>query len=175
MSAALPALHRALAGIWVLTAASINSGSTARTDEVPAYCAELKQVAALVLAKDKFASIIGRPREGNFLEAKVTLPGWDDCSFYGTRTYTCNSHGFKTADEGEQAHAKILGEVKSCLRDGWSEDESRRRLDTWCCTTKNKWPRLPSTPTKPTRANISCVLSCFCEVGSKACCGRPSR
>jgi hypothetical protein len=125
MSAALPALHRALAGIWVLTAASINSGSAARTDEVPAYCAELKQVAALVLAKDKFASIIGRPREGNFLEAKVTLPGWDDCSFYGTRTYTCDSHGFKTADEGEQAHAKALGEVKSCLRVGWSEDKSQ--------------------------------------------------
>jgi hypothetical protein len=101
------------------------SGSAAWADEAPAYCAALKQVTALVLAKDRFASIIGPPREGNFLEAKIALPGWGDCSFYGTRTYTCDSRGFKTAEEAERAHAKVLEEVKSCLRDAWSEDPSR--------------------------------------------------
>ena len=124
MSAALRALHRALPGVGALATLML-AGSAAAADEVPAYCAELKQVSALVLAKDKFASIIGKPREGNFLEAKVALPGWENCSFYGTRTYTCDSHGFKTADESERAHARIFGEVKSCLHDGWSEDPSR--------------------------------------------------
>jgi hypothetical protein len=55
----------------------------------------------------------------------VALPGWEDCAFYGTRSYTCDSHGFKTAEEGDRALANILGEVKACLRDGWAEDPSR--------------------------------------------------
>src|SRR5712691_7755675 len=109
----------------LVTAALICAASAVRAGDIPPYCAELKQVAALALAKDKFASIIGTAREGNFSESKITLPGWGDCSFYGTRTYTCDSHGFKTADEGDRAHAKVFGEVKSCLRDGWAEDPSR--------------------------------------------------
>jgi hypothetical protein len=107
------------------TAALTCAASIARADDIPPYCAELKQVAALVLAKDKFASIIAAAREGNFLESKVTLPGWVDCSFYGTRTYTCDSRGFKIAHEGDLAHAKVFEEVKSCLRGGWTEDPSR--------------------------------------------------
>jgi len=103
----------------------INVGPIAQAAEVPSYCAELKQVAALALAKDKFASIIGAPREGNFLDSKITLPGWGDCSFYGTQTYTCDSQGFKAADKGNAAHGKIFEEVKLCLRDGWTEDPSR--------------------------------------------------
>jgi hypothetical protein len=107
------------------TSALICVASIARADDIPPYCAELKQVAALVLVKDKFASIIGAAREGNFLESKVTLPGWVDCSFYGTRTYTCDSRGFKAAHEGDVAHAKVFEEVQSCLRGGWTEDPSR--------------------------------------------------
>src|SRR5262249_55236215 len=57
-------------------------------------------------ARDKFASIIGAARGGNFLDSKVSLPGWGDCSFYGMRTYTCDSEGFKTADEGNAAHGR---------------------------------------------------------------------
>jgi hypothetical protein len=97
----------------------------APAEELPAYCAVLRDVAALVRAKDRFASIIGRPREGNFIEATLPLPGWADCSFYGTRTYVCDSRPLAGADAAALAFAKILGEVKSCLRDGWGEDQSR--------------------------------------------------
>jgi hypothetical protein len=107
------------------TAALINVASTVHAAEIPAYCAELKQVTSLVLTKDKFASIIGAAREGNFLDSKVTLPGWGDCSFYGARTYTCDTQGYKTEEEGNVAHQKVVEEVKSCLGGGWADDESR--------------------------------------------------
>ena len=126
MSASLHAPRRTPACMCVLTTvALINVGSIVQAAEVPSYCAELKQVAALALTRDKFASIIGAAREGNFLDSKVTLPGWGDCSFYGMRTYTCDSQAFKTADEGNAAHGKVLDEVKSCLRGSWAEVESR--------------------------------------------------
>ncbi len=113
MSASLHAPRRTPACMCVLTTvALINVGSIVQAAEVPSYCAELKQVAALALTRDKFASIIGAAREGNFLDSKVTLPGWGDCSFYGMRTYTCDSQAFKTADEGNAAHGKVLEEVK---------------------------------------------------------------
>jgi hypothetical protein len=105
--------------------ASLLAGAIARADDFPSYCAELRQIAAAALAKDKFAGIVGNPRAGNFLDATVALPGWEDCAFYGLRTYTCDSHGLETAEEGDRALAKILGEVKTCLRDGWAEDQSR--------------------------------------------------
>jgi hypothetical protein len=126
MSGSLHPLRRTSACLYALTIVTlINVGSVLQAAEVPSYCAELKQVAALALARDKFASIIGAAREGNFLDSKVSLPGWGDCSFYGTRTYTCDSHGFKTAEEGNAAHGKVFDEVKSCLRGSWTEVESR--------------------------------------------------
>ena len=126
MSGSLHPLRRTSACLYALTIVTlINVGSVLQAAEVPSYCAELKQVAALALARDKFASIIGAAREGNFLDSKVSLPGWGDCSFYGTRTYTCDSRGLKTAEEGDVAHAKVLEEVKSCLRNGWTEDPGR--------------------------------------------------
>jgi hypothetical protein len=100
--------------------ASMFAGAIARAEDVPAYCAELRQVAAGALARDKFAGIIGKPRMGNYLETTVALPGWGDCAFYGTRTYTCDSRDYQTAEEGDRALAKVLGAVKSCLRDGWA-------------------------------------------------------
>ena len=118
-------LRRTPARLCALTVALINVGPIVHAAEAPSYCPELKQVAALALTRDKFASIIGAAREGNFLDSKVTLPGWGDCSFYGMRTYTCDSQAFKTADEGNAAHGKVLEEVKSCLRGSWTEDESR--------------------------------------------------
>ena len=125
-SASLLLPRRTPARLGVLTTmALINVGSIVQAAEVPSYCAELKQVAALALAKDKFASIIRAAREGNFLDSKVSLPGWGDCSFYGRATYTCDSQAFKTADEGNAAHGKVLDEVKSCLRGSWAELESR--------------------------------------------------
>ena len=126
MSASLHAPRRTPARLYALTtAALLNVGPIVQAAEVPSYCAELKQVAALALARDKFASIIGAAREGDFLDSKITLPGWGDCSFYGTATYTCDSQGFKTAEEGNAAHGKVFDEVKSCLRGSWTEVESR--------------------------------------------------
>jgi hypothetical protein len=105
--------------------ALIQAVPATRADDVGAYCRTLTHVVGLVRAKDKFAGIIGKPREGNFLETTLPLPGWADCSFYGTRTYACDSRPFDTADDAERAFARTLGEVKSCLRDGWAEDQSR--------------------------------------------------
>jgi hypothetical protein len=125
MSAACRVTRRTPARIGALTTmVLIFAGATAKADDVP-YCAELRQVAAAALARDKFAGIIGKPRAGNYLETTIALPGWEDCVFYGVRTYTCDSHGFQTAEEGDRALAKILDEVKTCLRDGWAEDQSR--------------------------------------------------
>jgi hypothetical protein len=126
MSANLRAPRRTPARLCVLTTVTlINVGPIVQAAEMPSYCVELKQVAALASTKDKFATIIGAAREGNFLDSKIALPGWGDCSFYGTRTYTCDSQGFKTADEGNAAHGRVLEEVKSCLRGSWAEVEGR--------------------------------------------------
>jgi hypothetical protein len=126
MPAAIRESRRAAARICAaMVTASISTGAIAQADDVPSYCAELRQVAAAALARDKFAGMVGKPRAGNFLDATIALPGWEDCAFYGLRTYTCDSRGLKTAEEGDRALAKILGEVKACLRDGWAEDQSR--------------------------------------------------
>ena len=97
----------------------------ADADDAPTYCPALTHVTALVNTKERFASIIGQSREGNFRETTLPLPGWGDCSFYGTRTYTCDSLPFKTASEAERAFATTLDEVKGCLRGSWAEDQSR--------------------------------------------------
>lgn len=97
----------------------------AHAENGPTYCPALTRVTALVNTKERFASIIGQPREGNFLETTLPLPGWGDCSFYGTRTYTCDSRPFGTAGEAERAFGTTLGEVKECLRGSWAEDQSR--------------------------------------------------
>ena len=98
---------------------------SAQAEELPSYCSVLRDVATLALGKDRFKSIIGTPREGSFLETTLPLPGWADCSFYGTRTYTCDSRPLDTAAEAQRAFDRTLGEVKDCLREGWAEDSSR--------------------------------------------------
>jgi hypothetical protein len=89
------------------------------TSEAPAYCSELKRVAALAATKERFASIAGKPREGNFLDTSVALTGWRDCALYGSATYTCDSGELNSAQEAEQAQADILLQIKSCLGEGW--------------------------------------------------------
>lgn len=97
---------------------------TAPAGELPAWCPALRDVALLVHARDRFARIIGQPREGNYFETSLPLPGWADCSFYGARTYVCDSQPLPGADAATLAFAKTLGEVKECLRDSWAEDAS---------------------------------------------------
>ena len=95
-------------------------------DVAPApYCTELRQVTALAASKDRFASIVGKPREGNYLDTSLPLPGWKDCSLYGPRTYTCDSAELPSLAAAEAAQAATLVEFKACLGPGWSEAPDR--------------------------------------------------
>jgi hypothetical protein len=123
IGASFPAALLRRVGMVAMIAAVPSQG--ARAEELPSYCPALREVTALVQAKDRFKSIIGKPREGSFLETTLPLPGWLDCSFYGTRTYTCDSRPLDTAAEARRDFERTVGEVKACLREVWAEDASR--------------------------------------------------
>jgi hypothetical protein len=89
--------------------AMAGASHVAQADEMAGYCPALRDVAAGVRAKDR----------------TFPLPGWADRAFYGTRTYACDSRPFNSAVDAGRAFAEVLGEVKSCLRDGWPEDQTR--------------------------------------------------
>lgn len=89
------------------------------------YCEQLKRVAALARTNDRFASITGKPREGNFLDTSLPLTGWKDCSIYGIGTYTCDSLELATAEAAERAQAGTLREIKTCLGQTWTEAKDR--------------------------------------------------
>ena len=91
----------------------------------PPYCSDLKRVAGLALTRERFASITGSPRDGNFLNTSLTLTGWKDCSLYGSGTYTCDSQELGTADEAEKEQARTLHQIKACLGEGWAEVADR--------------------------------------------------
>jgi len=95
--------------------AQITSGAPAP------YCSDLKRVAALALTTEKFASIAGKTREGNFLDTTLPLTGWSDCSLYGAGTYTCDSRGLTSARAAEQAQAETLREIAACFGDTWTQ------------------------------------------------------
>jgi hypothetical protein len=105
--------------------------SAARADDATSasaagrYCAELRQVADLAASKARFASIAGKPRHGNYLSTNLPLPGWQDCSLYGPRTYTCDSAELPSREAAEAAQATTLREFKGCLGAGWSEAPDR--------------------------------------------------
>jgi hypothetical protein len=44
--------------------------------EAPTYCSDLQRVTSLAMTRERFASIAGKPREGNFLETRLALSGW---------------------------------------------------------------------------------------------------
>jgi hypothetical protein len=89
------------------------------------YCADLKRVAALASVRDRFASIAGKPREGQFSDTILPLAGWKDCSLYGAGMYTCDSTALKDAQEAEKAQAKIVDQVLSCFAGTWLELKDR--------------------------------------------------
>src|SRR5215467_7925171 len=101
----------------IISAMLVVSAAAARAQDAPAgaapYCADLKRVAALASARDRFASIAGKPREGQFSDTLLPLAGWRDCSLYGAGMYTCDSAALKNADEAEKTQAKIVDEVLS--------------------------------------------------------------
>jgi hypothetical protein len=97
-----------------------------RADQVIApYCADLQRVAELATTRDRFASISAKPREGNFIDTSLGLSGWNDCSIYGTRSYTCDSQAVEGAEQASQAQQRILHEVQACLAESWGEVKDR--------------------------------------------------
>jgi len=89
------------------------------------YCQELKHVAELAATKDRFASISGKAREGNFRESNLALTGWMDCSLYGVRTYTCDSQPVGSAEEASREQQKAAEEILTCLSSPWREAKER--------------------------------------------------
>jgi hypothetical protein len=96
----------------------------ARQQALP-YCFDLTRIIDLAVTKERFASIAGRPRPGDFRDASLMLAGWKDCSLYGAATYTCDSAEMDTAEEADEARRDILDRVKSCLGAGWAEAAER--------------------------------------------------
>jgi hypothetical protein len=93
--------------------------------QTPPYCFDLSRIVDLAVTKERFASIAGRPRPGDFRDASLMLAGWKDCSLYGAATYTCDSAEMDTAEEADEARRDILDRVKSCLGAGWAEAAER--------------------------------------------------
>ncbi len=120
---------RLLKGAFVsaLTLAGVTTTISAQdsSSQAVAYCSDLKRVVALASTKDRFSSITGKAREGNFMDTSLPLTGWKDCSLYGPRTYTCDSQGIATSEQAEKAQAGVLKEIQACLGDTWTEAKDR--------------------------------------------------
>jgi hypothetical protein len=114
----------AIRAVVLATSPATALAQTARS-QAPSYCFDLSRVVDLAVTKERFASIAGRPRPGDFRDARVVLANWKDCSLYGAATYTCDSAEMETAEEAERARAAILDQVKSCLGAGWAEATDR--------------------------------------------------
>jgi hypothetical protein len=109
-------------------ALALNAAPTLAQDAAvgPApYCADLKRVAALASARDRFASIAGKPREGQFSDTILPLTGWRDCALYGEGMYTCDSRPLKDVNEAEKAQTTIVDQVLSCFAGTWLELKDR--------------------------------------------------
>ena len=117
------------ASVLIAAVTLVTSSETALTQGLPfdsaSYCADLKRVAALASAGDRFVSITGKPREGNFRDTTLPLTGWKDCSLYGQGTYTCDSQEFKTVEEAEKTQARIVDQILSCFAGTWLEIKDR--------------------------------------------------
>jgi hypothetical protein len=108
------------AAVLALAACGIGGAALAET----AWCPDLNRVTD-VAAANKLAYIAGPPREGSFRDATIPLPGWRNCSLYGSRTYTCDSQAFTTSGQAETALAALVADVKACLGADWSADDIR--------------------------------------------------
>ena len=112
------------ARVSIAVALVVTSAGAVAQDAAP-YCADLKRVASLASARDHFASIAGKPREGNFSDTVLPLTGWTDCSLYGFGMYTCDSQPLRSKDEAERAQVKTADEVLSCFAGSWLEIKDR--------------------------------------------------
>ena len=104
---------------------AITAFAQSARSQAPPYCFDLTRILDLAVTKERFASIAGRPRPGDFRDASLILAGWKDCSLYGAATYTCDSAEMDTAAAADEARLDILDQVKSCLGAGWAEATER--------------------------------------------------
>ena len=89
------------------------------------FCEGLKQVAALALSRERFASITGQSKEGDFHGTTLPLVGWHDCSIYGRNTYTCDSRNLGSAEQAERLQAQALELIRTCPGGAWKEVADR--------------------------------------------------
>ena len=123
----------------VLASAPATTSAQQPAAQSPPYCAQLQRVAGLALTSERFASIAGTPREGDFFNTTLALTGWKDCSLYGPRAYTCDSQNLATAEEAEKEQARTLQVIKACLGDGWAEAKDRSS-PTYVVLHSAPWP-----------------------------------
>jgi hypothetical protein len=71
--------------IAIAVAAFVVSITITLAQDAAPYCGDLKRVTSLVSARDRFASIAGKPREGNFRDTVLPLTGWKDVYLRFTR------------------------------------------------------------------------------------------
>lgn len=103
----------------IVASTALSFAQRARSEAI-AYCAELKELNNYAISGQRFAQIIGPPRSGNYNEAKLSLIGWTNCAFYGTRTYTCDSTEFKSQEEAAKAHQRIGQDILNCFGGTWA-------------------------------------------------------
>jgi hypothetical protein len=111
--------------IAVIGATLVVSSTVALAQDAAPYCGDLKRIASLASARDRFASLAGKPREGNFSDTVLPLAGWKDCSLYGSGMYTCDSPGLPSKTEAEKAQARATDEILSCFAGSWLEIKDR--------------------------------------------------
>jgi hypothetical protein len=110
----------AVVGAAIVASTALSFAQGARSEAIT-YCAELKELNNYAMSSQRFAPIIGQPRSGNYNEAKLSLPGWKNCAFYGTRTYTCDSQELKSQEEAAKAQQRIAQEILTCFDGTWAE------------------------------------------------------
>jgi hypothetical protein len=113
----------------VFAAALAVSIASALAQDGVSYCSELKELNNHAMSRDRFAPIIGKPREGNYRETTLPLTGWLNCAFYGPTTYTCDSPELKTAQDTLQAQSRIAKDILACFAGTWAEAPEQSSAD----------------------------------------------
>jgi hypothetical protein len=98
-------------------------------EAIAPYCSELKRVTDLAITNERFTHIAGKPRDGTFSDSNLALTGWNDCSVYGARIYTCDTQPTTTAQEAQQVQEKVVHGIQACLgNSSWAEAKDRSSL-----------------------------------------------
>jgi len=117
----IPARVFLLFNVFALLVSSERSMAQNQVPESVPYCAELKEINNYGMTQRRFAPIIGQPRDDNYRETKLPLPGWNNCAFYGTNSYTCDSAELVSREEAAKAQHRIAREILACFAGTWAE------------------------------------------------------